>query len=607
MRCVASACVIPADGCRPGFKHCTSDPNDGCETDLSDPKNCGDCRKTCDVANGLSQCKAGACTPAACRPGFRRAGATCVACTAMPPEIAKYDGSLGVTIAFVQHTEQAAGVLQWKSDLGLRHRDPGNVAGVRFCGATLIADDLVLTAGRCLDGDDPVSGWVWPRESGMPKPIAPDRAARELQVSFTYRANPAVATPQPVAYAVKELVEHRLGGVDFALLRLEKPADAAIERTMVFASDADVGDRLAVIGNPAGDSKKIEAGVLQVSDGALVVASPVSLGGMIGAGMLHVPTEALVGVQTGGECEQSGAGLLRGVPISTILAASPTLRALASPGHLFFYRRAPSGQGVGAVYRLARDGTLTRTWSKPMAGNWRLVAAASPSLLVFYFDGWFARGILDPVSGVYEEKKVARELWGGHLTAVNLASYALLYSWETGTGDLLSPGIDGQVVNSLVYEGGALPPALQAGVTSEGHVLFYDAGKRSGVAAVFRPIDRRFTKVKNYDPGQLDPWTQLVSAGRGRLFLYDAASGSGTVATLNDKGDLAMSKKHDAIGVFSHVAAGWNGLVFLLNATDGSAQSIVFAPDGSLEVLKRHSAGSFQADGGLPWDMVVGR
>lgn len=40
-------CVVPFESCTAGYAHCTQDPEDGCETDITDPSNCGMCGRVC--------------------------------------------------------------------------------------------------------------------------------------------------------------------------------------------------------------------------------------------------------------------------------------------------------------------------------------------------------------------------------------------------------------------------------------------------------------------------------------------------------------------------------------------------------------------------------
>jgi hypothetical protein len=47
VQCQAGKCVAPADGCLPGHGHCTANPDDICETDLTAIANCGRCGNNC--------------------------------------------------------------------------------------------------------------------------------------------------------------------------------------------------------------------------------------------------------------------------------------------------------------------------------------------------------------------------------------------------------------------------------------------------------------------------------------------------------------------------------------------------------------------------------
>jgi len=47
--CDNGQCTFPALVCQPGWGHCSSNASDGCETDLSQPANCGGCGNACSV------------------------------------------------------------------------------------------------------------------------------------------------------------------------------------------------------------------------------------------------------------------------------------------------------------------------------------------------------------------------------------------------------------------------------------------------------------------------------------------------------------------------------------------------------------------------------
>jgi hypothetical protein len=52
--CVTGKCVVPASSCEKGFLHCTTNVEQGCETDITAPANCGECNHAC--ATSEPQC-----------------------------------------------------------------------------------------------------------------------------------------------------------------------------------------------------------------------------------------------------------------------------------------------------------------------------------------------------------------------------------------------------------------------------------------------------------------------------------------------------------------------------------------------------------------------
>lgn len=52
VHCTSGVCDL-SNACRPGWDHCTANPNDGCETDLSSPSHCGGCAIQCTASDPL--------------------------------------------------------------------------------------------------------------------------------------------------------------------------------------------------------------------------------------------------------------------------------------------------------------------------------------------------------------------------------------------------------------------------------------------------------------------------------------------------------------------------------------------------------------------------
>ncbi len=65
--CAAGACDFVCDS---GWDDCDGDPNNGCETDLSQVTDCGACDNVCSYSNGTPACDGTTCSLAACQAGY---------------------------------------------------------------------------------------------------------------------------------------------------------------------------------------------------------------------------------------------------------------------------------------------------------------------------------------------------------------------------------------------------------------------------------------------------------------------------------------------------------------------------------------------------------
>ncbi len=163
-----------------------------------------------------------------------------------------------------------------------------------FCSATLIDDDLVVTAGHCL-GDDETK--------------AADRCQR-LWVAFDYHyAQPnrlAVAVAEDV-FACRRVVYHRHdsrpeGFVDVAILQLDRAVGSDRGRATIASRRPLVGDALLAAAHGAGLPLKVDRGgkVTEIPEkGDHLVASTDSFVGGSGAPVFDA-SSGLVGYQVRG-------------------------------------------------------------------------------------------------------------------------------------------------------------------------------------------------------------------------------------------------------------------------------------------------------------------
>jgi len=240
--------------------------------------------------------------------------------------VEQYDGTLGVTTAFVNAHERPAVQVQWNSNLAAVFTNPGDVSGVRWGSGTMIGPDLFLTCGHLFDQDP--NGWTIPRQNGTSNAITPQQAAQQMHLNFNYQVDSGGVLQTEVSFPITQLLEYRLGGLDMALCRIGGSPGNTYGWTEFATTNAAVGDMLAIIGHPAGQPKRIEAGPATSIVGSTIGYNDIdTLGGNSGSGILQASTGRVVGVHTNGGCNPAGTGQNTGTAIAAIFAASPTLQA----------------------------------------------------------------------------------------------------------------------------------------------------------------------------------------------------------------------------------------------------------------------------------------
>lgn len=243
--------------------------------------------------------------------------------------VEQYDGSLGVTRAFVDTHQGPVGVLRWHTNLASVYTNPGNVAGQRWCTGTLITENLFLTAGHCFDQTG--GGWNRPRINGTNNIISSEEIATRMNVEFNFQVDSNGVLQSPVSFAVEELIEYRLDGLDFAIVRLSGNPGQQFGVTRLAEDDGNQGDMICIIGHPAGQPKRIEAGPITSFEDFRVRYNDIdTLGGNSGSGILRASDGCIVGIHTNGGCNAAMTGSNFGVRITRVRAASPTIQAIGA-------------------------------------------------------------------------------------------------------------------------------------------------------------------------------------------------------------------------------------------------------------------------------------
>ena len=133
VQCSAGACVVSA--CTAGRAHCSANPNDGGETDLTSPAHCGDCATVCAEPTPLCESgSSGHVCASGCSAGATRCGMQCVDVQTDPTHC----GACGTVCSAPSHAGAtcSAGVCGFACD-----------TGYHLCGTTCVSDSAAATCG----------------------------------------------------------------------------------------------------------------------------------------------------------------------------------------------------------------------------------------------------------------------------------------------------------------------------------------------------------------------------------------------------------------------------------------------------------------------------
>jgi len=155
-----------------------------------------------------------------------------------------------------------------------------------YCSAFLVGDDMVATAGHCID----------------------DSRCPQSSFVFTYRMSEQGIAPMSVSssevYACKQVLEReQTGAQDYALVQLDRPVRG--HRILTLAKDpVQVGDAVLTVGHPSGIPTKItDNGVVRSTKSAFFTANLDTYGGNSGSAVFNQNTLEVVGILVRGESD----------------------------------------------------------------------------------------------------------------------------------------------------------------------------------------------------------------------------------------------------------------------------------------------------------------
>lgn len=150
-----------------------------------------------------------------------------------------------------------------------------------FCSASLIAPDLILTAGHCV------------------KNLSQCQESRYV-FNYSHRSQNGDPTElgEDDVYSCKELIHSQYASADFAIVRLDRKVKGYAPLGINRSSGLKKGDGLVLIGNPAGLPTKVAAGarVLDNSPKGYFIGDTDSYGGNSGSAVFNSNTGLIEGI-----------------------------------------------------------------------------------------------------------------------------------------------------------------------------------------------------------------------------------------------------------------------------------------------------------------------
>lgn len=160
-----------------------------------------------------------------------------------------------------------------------------------FCSGSLVAEDLVMTAGHCVKSEE--------------------HCKNSIKFVFGFAAGkdgqPPGGVPTDNVYSCSALVDRKLerAGVDYALVRLDRAAKGRTPLRIRRSGKPPVGAPLTVIGHPVGLPTKVAGGASIRKDdaGGYLVGNLDTYGGNSGSAVINTVTGEVEGILVRGEAD----------------------------------------------------------------------------------------------------------------------------------------------------------------------------------------------------------------------------------------------------------------------------------------------------------------
>ncbi|MEM8497820.1 MAG: serine protease [Pseudomonadota bacterium] len=234
-----------------------------------------------------------------------------------------FSGSIGENAQYAADHQASTVQFQWLASARIREilgpgSQAGNIGSVRWCTGTLLEGNKILTAAHCFpdDSDD----WELPSVNGQVTKAAVN--ATLMQVVFNYQLSGNTGADRRVeTYAVKQLLEHWNGGLDYAVIELggviEENSEYSLTPAQISTRVVESEEILAIIQHPRGQRKKIHSGRSAGLVGPLLHYGNIDThGGSSGSG-IRDKDGVVVGVHIQGGCRVTS-GTNKGVALSEI-------------------------------------------------------------------------------------------------------------------------------------------------------------------------------------------------------------------------------------------------------------------------------------------------